>query len=188
MDSKATAGVSGKRAKGVALSGIAGAWLVGLSIFAHQAVIGRATPLDPSSEAAVLTMITAGVLGMMAFFALSGPAWGVTLDACLLCLWALPTLKIVRALPFPTGYMREGAVVAVLALCMLIVYARRARRGLVNSVEDAQAYVREYFEGLSGPFTGKEEGKLIGRVMRKFGLSEATAAAIVSDEWRAGAG
>lgn len=66
------------------------------------------------------------------------------------------------------------------------VRAMRHLANCSNSVEAAGRYVWDYHALRRGEeFTRSEEGELINRVIRHFGLSEETAAAVVSDKWPA---
>lgn len=165
------------------LSALAGTWLVGFGMFIHEAMTGRATPLEPSIEETILSMVALGVLGMMLHFSLTVRRGRFLSRAALIVFWTVPLFKITQGARYLPEDVREAAPVVAAGIFILILLARREDTLYYNSFEEACAFVKDYHASRTEPFTRKEEGKLINTLMRRFGLGEESAAEAVKEEW-----
>lgn len=93
-------------------------------------------------------------------------------------------LLLLQSQPARSGYGCMVLIVFVVTLYLLVLRPAlllAGERQLINSVENATTYVRRYHAERSEPFTRSEEHSLIRTIMRRYGLSEQTAATIVAD-------
>ena len=107
------------------LSALAGTWFVGLGLFMYESMTGRGTPLEPSIEATILSMVALGVLGMMLHFSLTVRRGHFLGRAALAAFWTVPLFKIVQGARYLPENVRVAAPLVALVIFILILLARR---------------------------------------------------------------